>query len=94
MTKGRVNMSGVDARLAAKDEQEYLDARYKQARADLERQRLIENGQSGALLFAAMAYGETLEENSLFRMASHWAKLVCIAAVFVIPNLLVIHVLL
>lgn len=87
-------MSGVDARLAAKDEQELLDARYKAARADIERQRLIESGQAGALMFAAMAYGETLEKNSIFQLASHWAKLVCIAAVFVIPNLLVIHVLL
>jgi hypothetical protein len=55
---------------------------------------LIENGQSGALLFAAMAYGDALEENTLFKTASHLAKLFCIAAAFIIPNLLVIHVLL
>lgn len=87
-------MSGMDARMAAKQEQETLNARYAEARAEIERNRLIENGQSGALMFAAMAYGEAMEDNRLFRVASHWAKLVCIAAVFIIPNLLVIHVLL
>ncbi|WP_439521183.1 hypothetical protein [Marivita sp.] len=87
-------MSGLDARAAAKTEQQSLDARYAEARAEIERNRLIENGQSGALLFAAMAYGDALEENKSFRMASHWAKLICIAAVFIIPNLLVISVLL
>jgi predicted NBD/HSP70 family sugar kinase len=87
-------MSGMDVRVAAKTEQKMLDQRYAEARADLERSRLIENGQSGALLFAAMAYGDALEENTLFRTASHLAKLFCIAAAFVIPNLLVIYVLL
>lgn len=87
-------MSGVEERMAAKDEQAMLNERYLAARADLERSRLIENGQSGALLFAAMAYGDALESNSLFRLASHWAKLFCIAAVFVIPNLLVLYFLL
>ncbi|WP_439123302.1 hypothetical protein [Marivita sp.] len=87
-------MSGMDARVAAKTEQQALEKRYAEARADIERNRLIENGQSGALLYAAMAYGDALEENTLFRTASHWAKLFCIAAVCIIPNLLVIHVLL
>ncbi|MCK0149788.1 hypothetical protein MWU54_07130 [Marivita sp. S6314] len=87
-------MSGVEARIAAKAEQDQLDARYAKARAEIERNRLIENGQSGALMFAALAYGDTLENNSLFRTASHAAKLFCIAAAFVIPNLLVISVLL
>ncbi len=87
-------MSGMDVRVAAKSEQQMLDKRYAEARADIERNRLIENGQSGALLFAAIAYGDALEENTLFRTASHLAKLFCIAAMFVIPNLLVLHVLL
>ena len=87
-------MSGVEARMAAKTEQEALDARYAEARAEVERNQLIEKGQSGALMFAAMAYGDALEESSFFRKASHAAKLICIAAVFVIPNLLVLHVLL
>lgn len=86
-------MSGMEVRVAAKTEQKMLDQRYAEARADLERNRLIESGQSGALLFAAMAYGDALEEYTLFRTASHWAKLFCIGAVFVIPNLLVLHVL-
>lgn len=87
-------MSGMDVRVAAKVEQQMLDKRYAEARAEIERNRLIENGQSGALMFAAMAYGDALEENSLFKTASHAAKLFCIAALFIIPNLLVIHVLL
>jgi NAD(P)H-nitrite reductase large subunit len=86
-------MSGVEERVAAKDEQQFLETRYKEARADIERKRLIENGQSGALLFAAMAYGETLDESAFLKMATHWAKLICIAAVFIFPNLLVIRVL-
>lgn len=87
-------MSGVEARIAARVEQDYLDERYAKARAEIERNRLIENGQSGALLYAAMAYGDALDEFSLFNTASHAAKLFCIAAAFIIPNLLVIHVLL
>jgi hypothetical protein len=87
-------MSGVEARIAARVEQDYLDERYAKARAEIERNRLIENGQSGALLYAAMAYGDALDEFSLFKTASHAAKLFCIAAAFIIPNLLVIHVLL
>jgi len=87
-------MSGVEARTAARVEQDYLDKRYAAARSDIERNRLIENGQSGALLYAAMAYGDVLEGNSLFRSASHAAKLFCIAAAFIIPNLLIVRVLL
>lgn len=87
-------MSGVEARIAARVEQDYLNERYAAARAEIERNRLIENGQSGALLYAAMAYGDALEENSLFKTASHAAKLFCIAAAFIIPNLLIISVLL
>lgn len=87
-------MSGVEARIMAKAEQDQLNARYAQARAEIERSRLIENGQSGALMFAALAYGDALNENTLFQKASHAAKLFCIAAVFIIPNLLVISVLL
>ena len=87
-------MSGVDERLAAKDEQQFLETRYSEARAEIERNQLIENGQSGALMFAAMAYGETLDESKFLKTATHWAKLICIAAVFIFPNLLVIRVLL
>ncbi|MFP7674047.1 hypothetical protein ACG74X_11905 [Marivita sp. S0852] len=87
-------MSGVEDRMAAKEEQDQLNARYAEARAEIERNRLIENGQSGAVMYAALAYGDVLEQNSLFRSASHAAKLFCIAAVFIIPNLLVISVLL
>ncbi|WP_292285125.1 hypothetical protein [Marivita sp.] len=87
-------MSGMDARVSAKEKKQMLEDRYQAARAELDRSREIENGQSGALLFAAMAYGDALEQNNLFKLASHWAKLVCIAAVFVIPNLLVLRVLL
>ncbi|MFZ5963324.1 hypothetical protein ACOXXX_10260 [Thalassococcus sp. BH17M4-6] len=71
-----------------------LDARYKAAVADLRRTQRVEDGQAGALVYAALAYGDALESNSLFARASHVAKLLCIAAVFVIPNLLVIAVLL
>ena len=71
-----------------------LDARYKAARAKLETSRKIEVGQAGATVFAALAYGEALESNSAFKTVSHWAKLMCIAALFLIPNLLVIRVLL
>ncbi len=87
-------MSGMDARVSAKEKQQMLEDRYQAARANIDRRRQIEDGQSGALLFAAMAYGDALERNKLLKLASHWAKLFCIAAVFVIPNLLVLRVLL
>lgn len=37
-------MSGMEARVAAKTEQSMLDKRYAEARAEIERNRLIENG--------------------------------------------------
>lgn len=86
-------MSGVEARMAAKEERDYLDQRYAKARAEIERSRQIETGQAAALLYAAYAYGDAMEENSLFKSASHAAKLFCIAAAFIIPNLLVVRVL-
>jgi hypothetical protein len=73
---------------------ENMIARYEAAVAQLRRSEQIEQGQSGAMVFAALAYGDTLEKNTVFASASHLAKLFCIAALFVIPNLLVIHVLL
>ncbi|MCC1494031.1 hypothetical protein [Cognatishimia sp. F0-27] len=87
-------MSNVDDRLESVEEARALDARYQAARAALEHNRKIEQGQAGALFFAAMAYGDAMEENRMFQVAAHWAKLVCIASIFVIPNLLVISVLL
>ena len=73
---------------------EALEARYQAAVAQVRRRQRVEEGQSGALVFAALAYGDTLETSSVLSRASHLAKLVCIAALFIIPNLLVIHVLL
>jgi hypothetical protein len=86
-------MSNVEMRLRSVEETRALDARYAKARAEIERGREIEAGQAGALVFAALAYNDTLNSNTLFARASHAAKLVCIAAVCIIPNLLVLHVL-
>ena len=87
-------MSNVKDRLQSLEEMRALDARYAAARAQIERNREIEAGQAGALVFAAYAYGDALENNSLFEKASHLAKLFCILSACVIPNLLVLHVLL
>lgn len=87
-------MSGMEDRVSAKLEKSLLDTRYAAARAELERSRLKQDRNTGLLLFAAMAYGDALESNSVFRKLSHGAQLFCIAAAFVIPNLLVIHLLL
>ncbi|MDU8909941.1 hypothetical protein [Aestuariicoccus sp. MJ-SS9] len=87
-------MSSLDDRSLAAEETRALDARYAAARAEIERSRAVEQGQAGALVFAALAYGDALDSNTAFAKASHAAKLFCIAAVFVIPNLLVIRVLL
>lgn len=80
--------------MASVKENQELNARYDAAVAQVRKTQQIEQGQAGALVYAALAYGSALEENSLFAKVSHIGKLVCIAAVFVIPNLLVIHVLL
>lgn len=71
-----------------------IDARYAAAKAEIERHQAIETGQGGALFFAAMAYGDALDESAFLKKASHVAKLICIAALFLFPNLLVWHVLL
>ncbi len=86
-------MSNVQDRLQSLEEMRELDARYAAARAQIERNREIEAGQAGALMFAALAYQDVLETNSLFAKASHAAKLFCILSACVIPNLLVLHVL-
>ncbi|MDA7423270.1 hypothetical protein [Thalassococcus lentus] len=78
---------------AIKDTQ-FLNARYEAAKAELVKSQKLEQGQSGALVFAALAYGDALEESKMFKLVSHWAMLFCIAAAFVIPNLLVVRVLL
>ncbi|MBV2359286.1 hypothetical protein KUH32_05850 [Thalassococcus sp. CAU 1522] len=87
-------MSNVDDRLESLEERRKLEDRYASAKAALLRNRRIEEGQAGALVFAALAYGNALEESSAFAKASHLAKLFCIAAALIVPNLLVIHVLL
>ena len=86
-------MSNVEDRIRSMAEVNELEARYKAARAKIERSRRIEAGQAGALYFAAMAYGDAMEESGGLARATHVAKLICIAALFVIPNLLVIRVL-
>ena len=86
-------MSNLEHRKTSVAERDALDAKYRAARARIEKNRQVEAGQAGALMFAALAYQETLETNTLFATASHWAKLFCIAALFVIPNLLVLRVL-
>lgn len=87
-------MTTADPARANRIPDDVLDARYKAAVAELRRGKEIETGQSGAMLFAALAYGDVLENNTLFAKMSHAAKLLCIAALFIIPNLLVWHVLL
>ena len=87
-------MSNVEDRLHARDEQVEFDRKYAEAVASIRKNQEIEAGQAGALMFAAVAYGEELEGNKAFQMASHLAKLFCIAAVLIIPNLLIIDVLL
>jgi hypothetical protein len=87
-------MSNVEDRKHSLEERRALEDTYRAARARIERNRQVESGQAAALMFAAMAYGDVLENNRPFALMSHWAKLFCIAAVFVIPNLLMIRVLL
>lgn len=76
------------------DDTERMKERYATLRKQLVRRERIEKGQGGAAFYAAQAYGSVLEESAMLQKATHAAKLFCIAAVFVVPNLLVIHVLL
>ncbi|MGY9048964.1 hypothetical protein P775_21385 [Puniceibacterium antarcticum] len=87
-------MSNLQDRSESVGNSSALRKRYETSRASIESFRRIEAGQSGAMVYAALAYGDVLESSSGFRTMSHLAKLFCIAALFVIPNLLVIHVLL
>lgn len=67
---------------------------YANAVAKIERSRRIEEGQAGAIVFAALVFGDALESRPLFAKAAHAAKLCCIAALFLIPNLLFLRVVL
>ena len=84
-------MTSHDRSTASQIDPKVLDARYTAAVADIRASQQIEAGQSGALVYGALAYGEALDSRPLFGKLSHLAKLFCIAAVFAIPNLLVIH---
>jgi hypothetical protein len=70
------------------------DPKYQEAKARIEAKRRARTGEAGGVMVAAFAYGNALEESALLARATHWARLICIAAVCVIPNLLVIRVLL
>jgi hypothetical protein len=85
-------MSNVEDRMKEIEAAKALDDRYEAAKAEYLRKQRVQQGEAGALMFAALAYGDVLENYSLFAKASHAAKLVCIAAVFIIPNLLFIRV--
>ncbi len=87
-------MSSVEDRVNSVEESRELDQRYAAAKAQVEQRQRVEAGQAGALVFAALAYGDALDGNRLFQLMSHWAKLFCIGAAFLIPNLLVVRVLL
>lgn len=87
-------MSTLEDRTSSKPDAEALEARYQASVAHLRKNRMIEQGQAGALVYAALAFKSALETKSFLATASHLAKLFCIAALFVIPNLLVLHVLL
>lgn len=73
---------------------EALDTRYEAAKADILKQQRLRQGEAAGLMVMAMAYGEELDEGKALAKAAHVAKLICIAAVFVIPNLLFIRVVL
>ncbi len=85
-------MSSLEDRSQAVEERIALDARYEKAKAEIERNREVEMGQAGALMFAAMAYGDTMKSTPMLVKAAHWAKLFCIASAFILPNLLFIRV--
>ena len=65
--------------------------RYELNKASLVRHQQIEAGQASALTYAAFATKTAFDQNSLFRSAAHAAKLFNIAAVGIVPILLVLH---
>lgn len=87
-------MSNVEDRLSELETSAELDRRYRAARAEIERKERLRQGEAGALVFAALAYGEEEARGAGLARAAHISKLICIAAVFVIPNLLFIRVVL
>ena len=86
-------MSNTEIRMRSVEESRALESRYRAARAEIERGRRIESGQSGALVYAALALNDTFERSPALSRLSHLAQLFCIAALFIVPNLLAIYVL-
>jgi hypothetical protein len=85
-------MSNLEDRKQSVDEAQAIDARYRKARAQIEKARLVESGQGAALFYVAMAYKDELSERSIYQSAVHASKLFLIACVCIIPNLLMLRV--
>ncbi|SIS69350.1 hypothetical protein SAMN05421759_102417 [Roseivivax lentus] len=65
--------------------------RYEASKAQLERSKQIEAGQASALTYAAFATKTAFDENTLFQKAAHAAKLFNIAAIGIVPILLIFY---
>ncbi|QFT62363.1 hypothetical protein [Roseivivax sp. THAF30] len=71
---------------------EEMQARYKLAKAKVERHEQIEAGQASALAYAAFATKHSFDESGLLRSAAKAAELFCIAALGIVPILLFFYV--
>ncbi len=83
-------MSSLEDRLEALEEQSAFDAKHATALASVQRSQRLKEGEGLAVMHAAMSFGEDALEGPLARVV-HGAKLFCIAALFIIPNALVIY---
>ena len=82
------NMENLNAQLSEKERQRAV---YERAMASISLQRKYREGEGEALMFAWDAFGEQTREKGMFRMASQFAMMFCIAFAFLLPSLLFIR---
>lgn len=85
------NMENLETQLSEKERQQAV---YEQALKSLKKSQSLRAASGYAVMSAALSYGEGSMGNGAFGKISHYAKLLCILFAFLIPSVLIWHVVL
>lgn len=85
------NMENLERQLSEKERQQAV---YEQAMRTINTKKRAQEASGYAVMAAAMNYGEGALGDGAFGKISHAAKLFCIGFAFLLPSLLVWHILL
>ena len=91
VTGNMSNMENLESQLSEKERQAQIN---EHALASIRAQDRKREARGYAVMAAFQGYGESALDSGIFGKISHGAKLFCIAFAFLVPSLLVWHVLL